>query len=81
MESDIEEEDEDEDVFDAPVTKTAKIVNCEHSDPNSYSWLVLRLATLRIVQHKINEFLAVMYYILSLNSCFVKNRHSPSNYS
>ncbi|CAH1106016.1 unnamed protein product [Psylliodes chrysocephalus] len=59
VESDIEEEDEDEDVFDAPVTKTAKIVNCEHSDPNSYSWLVLRLATLRIVQHKINEFLAV----------------------
>ncbi|XP_072393099.1 dmX-like protein 2 isoform X3 [Diabrotica undecimpunctata] len=59
VESDIEEEDEDEDVFDAPVTKTIKTVNNEHSDPNSYSWLVLRLATLRIVQNKINEFLAV----------------------
>ncbi|XP_050512360.1 dmX-like protein 2 isoform X4 [Diabrotica virgifera virgifera] len=59
VESDIEEEDEDEDVFDAPVTKTIKTVNNEHSDPNSYSWLVLRLATLRIVHNKINEFLAV----------------------
>ncbi|XP_057663826.1 dmX-like protein 1 isoform X3 [Diorhabda carinulata] len=58
-ESDVEEEEEDEDVFDAPTTKTIKTVNNEHSDPNSYSWLVLRLATLRIVQNKINDFLNV----------------------
>ncbi|KAJ8974411.1 hypothetical protein NQ317_014905 [Molorchus minor] len=39
---------------------TTKIVNNEHSDPNSYSWLVLKLATLRIVQNRLNDFLAVV---------------------
>nr|CAI5817941.1 unnamed protein product [Callosobruchus analis] len=56
VESETEETDE-EDVFDAPATE--KTVNNEHSDPNSYSWLVLKLATLRIVYNKLNDFLGV----------------------
>lgn len=42
-----------------PAPTTVRTVNVEHSDPNSYSWLVLRLATLRIVQTRLNEFLSV----------------------
>uniref|UniRef100_A0AAR5P422 RAVE complex protein Rav1 C-terminal domain-containing protein n=2 Tax=Dendroctonus ponderosae TaxID=77166 RepID=A0AAR5P422_DENPD len=61
VESENEEEDEDEDVFDGPVTTTttAKTVNNEHADPNSYSWLVLKLAVLRIAQNRMLEFLAI----------------------
>ncbi|XP_063931709.1 dmX-like protein 2 isoform X3 [Zophobas morio] len=51
-------ESEDEDVFDMPAP-TVRTVNNEHSDPNSYSWLVLKLATLKIVQTRMNEFLSV----------------------
>lgn len=62
VESENEEEDEDEDVFDGPVTTTttAKTVNNEHADPNSYSWLVLKLAALRIAQNRMLEFLGVI---------------------
>ncbi|XP_076252311.1 rabconnectin-3 alpha isoform X2 [Rhynchophorus ferrugineus] len=57
VEDEDEEDEDDEDVFDTPrITKT---VNNEHSDPNSYSWLVLKLATLKIAQNRLNEFLAV----------------------
>ncbi|CAH1131144.1 unnamed protein product [Ceutorhynchus assimilis] len=60
VESENEDEDEDEDVFDGPATTTTtKTVNNEHSDPNSYSWLILKLATLRITQNRLLEFLAV----------------------
>ncbi|KAJ8919060.1 hypothetical protein NQ315_016967 [Exocentrus adspersus] len=59
VESENEESEEDEDVFDGPVTATTKVVNNEHSDPNSYSWLVLKLATLKIVQNRLIDFLAV----------------------
>jgi hypothetical protein len=51
-------ESEDEDVFDIPAQNT-RIVNNEHSDPNSFSWLVLRMAILRIVQTRLNDFLSV----------------------
>lgn len=51
-------EDEVEDVFEAPASTSTRI-NTEHSDPNSYSWLVLRLATLRIVQNRLTDFLGV----------------------
>ncbi|XP_044259839.1 dmX-like protein 2 isoform X3 [Tribolium madens] len=53
-----ESESEDEDVFDMP-TQSVRVVNNEHSDPNSYSWLVLKLATLKIVQTRLTEFLSV----------------------
>lgn len=59
MESENEESEEDEDVFDGPGTAAIKVVNNEHSDPNSYSWLILKLATLKIVQNRLTDFLAV----------------------
>ncbi|GLV44690.1 Rabconnectin-3A [Carabus blaptoides fortunei] len=52
-------EDQGEDVFDTPTHPTVQRVNTEHSDPNSYSWLILKLATLRIVQSRLTEFLGV----------------------
>ncbi|XP_030754716.1 dmX-like protein 2 isoform X2 [Sitophilus oryzae] len=57
VESENEDEEDDEDVFETP--KIAKVVNNEHSDPTSYSWLVLKLATLKIAQNRLNEFLSV----------------------
>lgn len=59
VESENEESEEDEDVFDAPTKTAVKVINNEHSDPNSYSWLVLKMATLKIVQNRINDFLMV----------------------
>ncbi|KAK5649288.1 hypothetical protein RI129_000317 [Pyrocoelia pectoralis] len=50
-------ESDEEDVFDAPPAVVAN--NNEHSDPNSYSWVVLKFAILRIVETRIKEFLAV----------------------
>lgn len=60
VESENEESEEDEDVFDAPTKTAVKAINNEHSDINSYSWLVLKLATLKIVQNRINDFLTVI---------------------
>lgn len=51
-------ESEDEDVFDTGSTARS-VNNTEHSDPNSYSWLVLKLASLRLVQQRLNDFIAV----------------------
>ncbi|KAL3276721.1 hypothetical protein HHI36_012090 [Cryptolaemus montrouzieri] len=51
-------ESEDEDVFDGTLPALT-VPNSEHSDPNSYSWLVLKLASLRIAQMKLNDFLNV----------------------
>ncbi|KAJ8957603.1 hypothetical protein NQ314_006529 [Rhamnusium bicolor] len=59
VESENEESEEDEDVFDAPVIPVVKTVNNEHSDPSSYSWLILKLATLKLVQNRLTDFLAV----------------------
>ncbi|XP_060524786.1 dmX-like protein 2 isoform X2 [Cylas formicarius] len=58
VESEDEDEDEDEEVFESTPNIT-KVANNEHSDPNSYSWLVLKLATLRIAQNRLHDFLAV----------------------
>lgn len=57
--SDTEDPAEEEDVFDSPTHPTVQRVNTEHSDPNSYSWLILKLATLRIVLARLTEFLTV----------------------
>lgn len=62
-EEESDSESEDEDVFDSP-TPSTQVKNTEHSDPNSYSWLVLKLATLRVVQTRLTDFLAVSRYIL-----------------
>ncbi|XP_017781826.1 PREDICTED: dmX-like protein 2 isoform X2 [Nicrophorus vespilloides] len=53
-------ESEEEDVFDGPAPgASTRTANTEHSDPNSYSWLVLKLAVLRIVQQRLQDFLGV----------------------
>jgi hypothetical protein len=31
----------------------------EHLDPNSYSWCILRFATIRLAKHYITQFLLV----------------------
>ncbi|XP_073977920.1 rabconnectin-3 alpha isoform X3 [Rhodnius prolixus] len=59
--SDLSDEDE-EDVFDGD-GKDSRINpnkdNTEHSNPNSYSWAVMRLAVLRIIQNQLQDFLNV----------------------
>ncbi|CAB3244524.1 unnamed protein product [Arctia plantaginis] len=53
-------EADDDDIFDTSTTKTEKRrkgSNNEHSDPDSYSWLVMRIAVLRLAQQKLQNFL------------------------
>ncbi|KAG0712235.1 DmX-like protein 2 [Chionoecetes opilio] len=52
---DLEEEEED-DVFKEPKVVTE---NCEHCDPDSYSWCILRLATVRAARKVVAAFLEV----------------------
>ncbi|CAH2982214.1 unnamed protein product [Chilo suppressalis] len=52
---------DDDDIFDTSNTKTAekrrKLTNNEHSDPDSYSWYLMRVAVLRLAQQKLQHFL------------------------
>lgn len=65
--SDLSEtEDEDDDnIFDGTSAaqkekrKNKERENVEHSNPNSYSWCVLRLAVMKIVQCQLQDFLNV----------------------
>ncbi|KAK3918101.1 DmX-like protein 2, partial [Frankliniella fusca] len=65
--SDLSEtEDEDDDnIFDGSSAaqkekqKIKERENVEHSNPNSYSWCVLRLAVMKIVQCQLQEFLNI----------------------
>ncbi|KAL1117871.1 hypothetical protein AAG570_004184 [Ranatra chinensis] len=59
--SDVSDEEE-EDVFDGEAKdcgKSSNKENTEHSNPNSYSWAVMRLAILRLIQHQLQHFLTV----------------------
>ncbi|XP_046400831.1 dmX-like protein 2 isoform X2 [Ischnura elegans] len=64
---DGDEEDEEEDVFEGTTSTAAGNMrgravakeNTEHSNPSSYSWCVLRLAIVRLIQQQLHEFLAV----------------------
>lgn len=68
--SDIDEE-EDDDVFADPLNNDPKASqasaamkkhrreNTEHSNPYSYSWLIMRTAILRIAQNQLQDFIAV----------------------
>lgn len=68
--SDIDE-DEDDDVFADPLNNDPKVSqasaavkkhrreNTEHSNPYSYSWLIMRTAILRICQNQLQDFIAV----------------------
>ncbi|XP_069696328.1 dmX-like protein 2 isoform X4 [Periplaneta americana] len=62
--SDLDDEEEEEDVFEGTTTTTTnpKVPdreNTEHSNPSSYSWCVMRLALMKLVQHQLQEFLNV----------------------
>ncbi|CAH0724980.1 unnamed protein product, partial [Brenthis ino] len=53
-------EPEDDDIFDTSITKTEKRhkhSNTEHCEADSYSWYVMRVAVLRLAQHKLQHFL------------------------
>lgn len=68
--SDVDEE-EDDDVFADPLNNDPKASqasaalkkhrreNTEHSNPYSYSWLIMRSAILRIAQNQLQDFIAV----------------------
>lgn len=68
--SDMEDE-EDDDVFADPLNNDPKASqasaalkkhrreNTEHSNPYSYSWLIMRSAILRIAQNQLQDFIAV----------------------
>lgn len=61
--SDLDDEEEEEDVFDGATTTTnpkgLDKENTEHSNPSSYSWYVMRLAIMKVVQHQLQDFLNV----------------------
>ncbi|XP_032514293.2 dmX-like protein 2 isoform X1 [Danaus plexippus] len=51
---------DDDDIFDTSKVKTEKRrkgANMEHCDVDSYSWYVMRVAVLRLAQHKLQHFL------------------------
>lgn len=59
--SDLDDEEEEEDVFEGTSTnpKAPDRENTEHSNPSSYSWCVMRLAIMKLVQHQLQDFLSV----------------------
>ncbi|CAG9116832.1 unnamed protein product [Plutella xylostella] len=60
---DEESDPDDDDIFDTNVNsknesaRRRKLINTEHSDPDSYSWVVMRVCVLRLAQHKLQHFL------------------------
>lgn len=95
LSSDIEEEDDDDDVFADPLNNDPKASqasaamkkhrreNTQHSNPYSYSWLIMRTAILRIAQNQLQDFIAVagieMQGIFYFYFWFIKfsNQKSP----
>ena len=59
--SDLYIEEEEEDVFEGTATnhKVPDRENTEHSNPSSYSWCVMRLAIMKLVQYQLQDFLNV----------------------
>ncbi|KAK0178125.1 hypothetical protein PV328_002103 [Microctonus aethiopoides] len=58
--SDLGSSDDDEDVFDTNVKPKSKPKdNTEHSNPNGYSWCIMRLAIVKILQNQLQDFLNV----------------------
>lgn len=53
--SEEEDNEEDDDVLSNNVIVRKNKDNTEHTDPNSYSWNVLRLAILKITVAKLQE--------------------------
>lgn len=58
--SDLDSTDDEEDVFDTgSKPKTKPKDNTEHSNSNSYSWSVMRLAIVKILQQQLQDFLTI----------------------
>lgn len=69
--SDLDSGDDDEDVFADPLNNDPKASqmsaakkkhrkeNTEHSNPNSYSWLIMQTAMIKIAQNQLQEFVNV----------------------
>ncbi|XP_077255779.1 rabconnectin-3 alpha isoform X4 [Temnothorax americanus] len=58
--SDLDSTDDEEDVFDTGSKPKSKPKdNTEHSNSNSYSWSVMRLAIVKILQKQLQDFMAV----------------------
>ncbi|XP_011309847.1 dmX-like protein 2 isoform X2 [Fopius arisanus] len=58
--SDLGSSDDEEDVFDTNVKpKNKPKDNTEHSNPTSYSWCIMRLAIVKILQQQLQDFLTV----------------------
>lgn len=59
-ESDLNETDDEDDVFDTSTKpKPNPKDNTEHSNPNSYSWCIMKLAIVKILQMQLQDFLSV----------------------
>lgn len=58
--SDLDSTDDEEDVFDTNSKPKSKPKdNTEHSNSNSYSWNIMRLAIVKILQEQLQDFLTV----------------------
>ncbi|KAG5673298.1 hypothetical protein PVAND_003358 [Polypedilum vanderplanki] len=69
--SDLDDDDDDEDVFADPLTndpkklqtaaaiKKHKKENTEHTNPNSLSWCILRLAIIKHIQNQLHSFINI----------------------
>ncbi|XP_044020160.1 dmX-like protein 2 isoform X2 [Aphidius gifuensis] len=58
--SDLGSSDEEEDIFDTNIKpKNKPKDNIEHSNPNGYSWSIMRLAIVKILQKQLQDFLTV----------------------
>ncbi len=69
--SDLDDDDDDEDVFADPLSNDPKSEqkavamkkhrkeNTEHTNPNSFSWCIIRCAIIKFAQHQIQTFIGV----------------------
>lgn len=62
VESDEDFEEDDEDVFSGKIItnkKKEKKENTEHSNPNSLSWAIMRLAIMKLAQYQLQTFINI----------------------
>lgn len=67
----MEDDNDEEDVFADPLNNDPKASqasamlkkhrreNTEHSNPNSYSWIIMRLAIMKLAQNQLQEFINI----------------------